>query len=98
MHAIPDYYLAQFPSSDQAEATAKAIADGCLALGLEYEEDHSLRAVIWADAASASLYLSVGALQLAQEIGLPIVPTRRLLTTELPADRVLLLGTVQDRA
>jgi hypothetical protein len=100
LEPITDYYVAEFPTPSHAEKTAKAIADGCLALGMEYEADNALRAVIWAGspiAAIGMLYLSVGALQMAQEIGIPIVPMRRIMAEELPAHRALLLGTQEDR-
>jgi hypothetical protein len=97
---IPDYYVAEFPTPDQAERIARAIADGCFALGMEYEANNALRAVIWAAApiaATGTLYLSVGAMQIAQEMGIPIVPTRHLVAEDLPTHRALLLGMPQDR-
>jgi hypothetical protein len=97
---ITDYYLAEFPTPVHAERTAARIADACQARRHATGIEAPLRAVIWTGsplAETGALYLSVGALQVAQAEGIPITPTRRVPVEELPAHRALLLGEPRDR-
>jgi hypothetical protein len=97
---ITDYYLAEFPTPVHAEKTAARIADACLKRGVVIGAEGPLRAVIWTAsplADTGALYLSVGALQVAQAEGITITPSRRVPAEELPAHRALLLGEPRDR-
>jgi hypothetical protein len=97
---ITDYYIAEFPTPLHAERTAARIAEVCQRRGIAASTEGPLRAVIWTGSPLAergTLYLSVGALQVAQAEGIQISPTRRIPAEELPAHRAMLLGEARDR-
>ena len=97
---ITDYYLAEFPSPELAEQTARVIADTCFTHGLVAGNTSALRPVIWSGsplATTGTLYLSVGAIQVARALGITLAPVRRVEVEALPQHRTLLLGDSKDR-
>ncbi|HXW97172.1 MAG TPA: hypothetical protein VEI47_06260 [Gemmatimonadales bacterium] len=96
---ITDYYVVEFASPADAERVANYIADTSVAQGRQMRQG-ALRPVIWTSsplAPKGALFLSVGALELAREVGIELRPMRRISAEELPAHRTLLMGEPGDR-
>lgn len=94
---ITEYYLIEFLTPVHAEQAANAVSAACSTLRVD---SWPFRPVIWLASPlgpTGTLYMSVGAVEIARAIGLPVNPVCRVPIEQLPKHRVLLVGEVRDR-
>ncbi|SRR6266576_1069007 len=98
---IRQYTVLQFDSPEIASEFARAIMDfKSKPEGIAYMASDSKRPVIWAASMlkpnASVLYVSDGALEIANALRIPNRPGQKIDREKLPADRTLLLGDAAD--